>query len=90
MFSKRVRATVVAAVFSATAIGVYAYLSPTSDAAVVSAPVGRPDFANSPVLTPWSDELSPSAVDAAGIEKDLDGNASALFPADWLRAPGVR
>ena len=86
MFSKRVRATVVAAVFSATAIGVYAFLSPASDAAVVSAPADRPDFADSPAITPWSEYLSRDAVGAYGIEKDLDGNASALFPSDQFRA----
>lgn len=71
--------------------GLFAFVtgaSTNADAAPVGAEAGI--ARNEIPYQPWSDALSPSALDAAGIEKDLDGNASALFPSDWLRAPGVR
>ncbi len=55
---------------------VSAYIAPTT--AVVPAPVNAPAAAPDVVLTPWSAFLSEEAVDSAGIEADLDGNASAL------------
>ena len=40
---------------------------------------GAPDFVDTtPAFNPWRDGLSEGAVDAAGIELNLDGNASAL------------
>jgi hypothetical protein len=46
--------------------------------------VVRPGIANSASIRLWGEYLSEDAVDAAGIENDLDGNASALFASDRL------
>ena len=43
------------------------------------APVAaRPDMVNNAPIRTWGEDLSAQAVDAGGIENDLDGNASAL------------
>jgi hypothetical protein len=61
---------------------VFAYIAPTAQ--VDRAQAGdRPGIANRAMLRPWSEYLSEDAVDAAGIETDLDGNASALYTSDW-------
>ena len=83
MSSRKVRVTAFAAVLAAALIGVYAYLSPASDAAV-SFPDG-PDMAN-PTVEPWSNYLSKDAVDSNSIELDVDGNSSALVPSDQINA----
>ena len=66
---------------AATLGGVFAFVAPASNAerAVLD---DRPGVANTVTVTPWGEYLSPQAVDSAGIEADLDGNASALFPSD--------
>jgi hypothetical protein len=40
---------------------------------------GRPDIVNNAPFRTWGEDLSAQAVDAGGIETDLDGNASALI-----------
>jgi hypothetical protein len=58
------------------------YMAPASTK-VDRAPVDdRPGFADNATLRPWSDYLSEEAVDSAGIEVNLDGNASTLS-SDW-------
>jgi hypothetical protein len=42
----------------------------------------RPVIESIATIRPWGESLSPVAVDAAGIETDLDGNASALYAFD--------
>lgn len=76
---KRMRLIVVVTV-AATLAGVFAYVAPASNAA--RAPLDdRPGIASNATITPWT-APSAEAVDSAGIEKDLDGNASALFASD--------
>ena len=45
----------------------------------------RPVMESIATLRPWGESLSPDAVDANGIEADLDGNASALYASDPRR-----
>jgi len=90
MFSKREatelkhgarRMALSAAVTAATLAGVYAYVAPASN--VARAPLDdRPGIASNATISPWSEFLSPGAVDSNGIERDLDGNASALVASD--------
>ena len=75
-------------VFVAIAVGgAFAYVAPaatTVDRAVLDE---RPGIASNATSTPWA-APSAEAVDSAGIEKDLDGNASALFASDqWCGLP---
>ena len=80
---KRMRVIVLVTV-AATLAGVFAYVAPASNAD--RAPLDdRPGIANNATIRPWSGYLSEGAVDSAGIELDLDGNASALVPSDQLR-----
>lgn len=89
MFSKRMRLAVFVAV-AGTLAGVSAYVAPASN--VDRAPLDdRPGIANNATnatISPWSDYLFEGAVDSAGIEIDLDGNASALVPSDCSGLPG--
>ena len=83
MISKnRIRLTAVAGLVVILG-GVFALVNPAStvDQVRVDDSAGL-----EPTVTmrPWSDDLSAQAVDANGIEKDLDGNASALVPSDRL------
>jgi hypothetical protein len=83
MFSRR-KARLIVFVAAAVTLGsgLLIYVTPASTN-VNPAPVAdRSDFSTNATLTPWSDDLSENAVDAGGIEKDLDGNASALFASD--------
>jgi hypothetical protein len=90
MFSKREateprhgarRLALFAAVTAATLAGVYAYVAPASN--VTPAPLDdRPGIASNATIRPWSEFLSARAVDSNGIERDLDGNASALAASD--------
>jgi len=59
--------------------GLFVYVTPASTN-VNPAPVGdRPGIAdNATTYRAWGEDLSENAVDASGIEHDLDGNASAL------------
>jgi hypothetical protein len=86
---KRMRLIVIVAV-AATLAGVFAYVAPASNAD--RAPLDdRPGIANNATnatIRPWSDYLSEGAVDSRGIENNLDGNASALFPSDCSGLPG--
>jgi len=85
MFSKR-KARLVAFVAAAATLGggLFIYVTPASTN-VNPAPVDhRPGIANNATIEPWSNYLSEGAVDSAGIEKDLDGNAAALIPSDWV------
>jgi hypothetical protein len=44
------------------------------------APVhARPDILNNAPIRLWGEDISADAVDANGVENDLDGNASALI-----------
>ena len=93
MFSKRItrkqiRLTVFAAVVATLAV--FAYVAPASTVAPASN-MDRARFddrlgiANTATIRHGGADLSQDAVDADGIEKDLDGNASALVPSDQLR-----
>lgn len=70
--------------------GLFVYMTPASTNVDPAAGAARPSVDSNLTITPWSEYLSKEAVDEAGIETDLDGNASALFPSDWMLAPGVR
>lgn len=92
MFSRRKAARLFTfAVFAAIlGGGLFVYVTPASTN-VNPAPVyDRPGIADGATITPWSEYLSEGAVDSLGIERDLDGNASALFPSDLQWAAGVR
>ena len=68
---------------------VFTFVAPASNAD--RAPLdNRLDIAHDlPTLRPWGEDLSERAVDAAGIERDLDGNTRALFASDqWCGRPG--
>lgn len=71
--------------------GLFVFVSQASTNVEPAPAAAQPGIASNQIpYESWGGDLSPDAVDADGIEKDLDGNASALFPSDWLRAPGVR
>jgi hypothetical protein len=82
MISKR-RITLTA--FAAVAViagGVFTLVAPAS---VVERPsFQEPRAIDNVTIRPWGEDLSGDAVDAVGIERDLDGNASALIPLDRL------
>lgn len=78
---RKVRVAVGASVLAAALIGVYASLAPSSKAAPTVLDE-RSGITSSQTIAPWSEQLSPDAVDANGIELDLDGNASAFVPAE--------
>ena len=89
MLSKQ-RKAIGVTVFTAVVatLGVLAYVAPGSNVAPAStfdrAPL--PDRSGvSSSVRPWSEGLANDAVDSGGIEKDIDGNASALVPSDQLR-----
>jgi hypothetical protein len=60
-----------------TLAGVFAYVTPNLKAESARAE-GRPSFADDAPARILYRDLPQGAVDAGGIEKDLDGNASAL------------
>ena len=74
---------------SAVTLGVvFTYVAPasTADRAPLDNRLGVAD--DLPTIRPWGEDLSESAVVAAGIERDLDGNTKALFAADqWCGKP---
>jgi hypothetical protein len=80
---KRMRLAVFVAV-AATLAGVFAYVTPASNADRAALD-DRPAVANNATIKPWGEDLSEGAVDSGGIETDLDGNASALFASDFGR-----
>ena len=84
MFSKRKARLVIFVALAATfGGGLFVYVTPASTK-VDPAPVyDRPGIADSAMLRPWGEDLSADAVDAAGIEADLDGNAASLLASDW-------
>jgi hypothetical protein len=79
MFSKRnARLIVFVAAAATLGGGLFVYVTPASTK-VDPAPVhDRPGIAIDPTYRSWGEDLSDYAVDAAGIETDLDGNASSL------------
>ena len=84
MFSKR-NARLVVFVAAAVTLGggLFIYVTPASTN-VNPAPVDhRPGI--DATYRSWGEDLSEGAVDSAGIEVDLDGNASSLIASDWLR-----
>jgi hypothetical protein len=85
MFSKRkARLVVFAAVAATLGGGLFVYVTPASTN-VNPAPVDdRLGIADSARIRPWGEDLSAQAVGSGGIERDLDGNASALFALDQL------
>ena len=81
MFSKRIRLAVFVA-GAATLAGVFSYVAAPAST-VDRAPLDdRPGIENNATYRSWGEDLSEGALDSAGIETDLDGNASALFPSD--------
>ena len=87
MFSRKtIRLSVFVALVGTLAV--YAYVVPASNVGPTANVERAPFIERSGVASstrPWSEGLSEGAVDSGGIEKDLDGNASALLPADQLR-----
>lgn len=84
MFSRRKAARLFTfAVFAAIlGGGLFAYMTPASTK-VDPAPIeDRTGIADNATIGPWGEYLSERAVDSRGIEKDLDGNASALIASD--------
>jgi hypothetical protein len=82
MFSKkRVRLSVFAAVVVVG--GLFAYVAPADNVERVRFD-DRAGIEGTVTMRPWGEDLSEGAVDAGGIERDLDGNASALVPSDRL------
>ena len=68
--------------------GLFVYMTPASTN-VNAAPIEQqPGIASDATIAPWSSYLSERAVNSGGIENDLDGNASSLFPSDFVRATG--
>jgi hypothetical protein len=91
MFSKR-KARLIVFVAAAAALGggLLAYVTPASTSVNVNpAPRdARPGFADSVPFRLSSEYLSEDAVDAGGIENDLDGNAASLVASDqWCGKP---
>jgi hypothetical protein len=85
MLSKQEAKRMAATAFVSVAVtlgGVFAY-GPASNAGRTPVDVGS-GIADSATFGPWIENLSATAVDAGGIEADLDGNASALFASDYL------
>ena len=79
----RMRKALFVAITAATLAGVYAYVAPASDAARARAALDdRLGIANGATIRPWGEDLSEGAVDAGGIETNLDGNASALVASE--------
>jgi hypothetical protein len=71
-----------------TLVGVFVFVAPASELSRAPAIDDRPVMENSPIIRPWGEDLSESAVDAGGIERDLDGNTRALFASDqWCGSP---
>ena len=91
MFSvQKARPFVFTAVASAAVtLGVvFAYVSPAASNVNPASFADRSGVASYSVLRPWSENLSGDAVDAGGIERDLDGNASSLYASDqWCGRP---
>ena len=79
MFSRS--SFIYAAVFFVTGslfgASVFAVIAPTAEIELAR-PEAQTGVPVDPTIAPWSDYLSKDAVDAAGIESDLDGNAAAL------------
>jgi hypothetical protein len=80
--SRRIGLTALAAV-AVIAGGFFTLVAPASTK-VERAFDERPGIESSVTIRPWGEDLSEDAVDAAGIERNLDGNASALVPADRI------
>ena len=82
---KRIRLSLL--VTAVATLSVFAYVVPASnvirpssvDRATSQDPVG---MTSSTTIRRWGEGLSDRAVESGGIEKDLDGNASALIPSD--------
>jgi len=73
--------------FAAVAViagGVFALVAPASTKVERAGFDERPGSESSVTIRPWGEDLSEGAVDARGIERNLDGNASALVPADRI------
>ena len=76
--------------------GVVTYVASASNVTrvptmVTSSGVERSGVENSVNIRPWSENLSKDAVDALGIELDLDGNESALVTSDCIvESPACR
>ena len=79
---RRTRLALFVAVAATTLAGVYAYVAPATDAARAAPLDNRLGIANNATTRPWSQYLSERAVGSGGIERDLDGNASALIASD--------
>ena len=90
MFSlRKARPFVFTAVASAavTLGAVFTFVAPASN--VRPAPSeDQSGVASYSALKPWLENLSADAVDAGGIERDLDRNAASLFASDqWCGRP---
>ena len=85
MSSKRKARLVVFAAFAAImGGGLFVYVTPASTNVNPAAVDERPGIADGATIRPWGEGLSERAVDSGGIEKDLDGNASALMPSERM------
>jgi len=77
---KSVRLTLLATIAVA---GAFAYVAPAYN--IEQARLDDQPVINDTVtIRPWGEDLSADAVESNGIERDLDGNASALMPSDRL------
>ena len=76
--------------------GVVTYVASASNVTRVptvapSSGIERSGVESSVYLRPWSEELSKDAVDSLGIDRDLDGNSSALVSSDCIvESPACR
>jgi hypothetical protein len=88
MFSKRkARLAVLVAVAATLGGGLLVYVTPASTKVDPAPAFDRPGIANNITIRPWGEDLSKDAVEAAGIERDLDGNASSLVASDCIGLP---
>ena len=77
MFSRKRLALLAAVVASLAGVDIYVAASNAARAPLE-------DSRGNVTIRPWGEDLSEGAVDSNGIERDLDGNASALIPSDRL------
>jgi hypothetical protein len=85
---RKARLIVFVAVAATLGGGLFLYVTPAStNVTSPSVDVRLGSTNNVTTYRSWGPDLSADAVDAAGIETDLDGNASALYPSDWCGRP---
>ena len=82
---RRARLIVFAAAAVTLGAGLFVYVTPAStNVTPAPAAAGPGIVGNETAYRSWGEDLSASAVDASGVEKDLDGNASSLIASDCI------